>query len=142
MHHILQRKLPYLSHVFLLLLYNIHLWVQRKELLQILISKIPKKKILGIFKKAIDKRISLCYNIKCSREWRNRQTRTFEGRVSLMYGFKSRFPHQQEEVNHKGWPLFVEREMGKFSSRFSNFSLKTIINRFLNARHFPHKKRL
>ena len=31
------------------------------------------------------------------REWRNRQTRTFEGRVSLMYGFKSRFPHQDKD---------------------------------------------
>ena len=30
------------------------------------------------------------------REWRNRQTRTFEGRVSLMYGFKSRLSHQRE----------------------------------------------
>ena len=29
------------------------------------------------------------------REWRNRQTRTFEGRVSSTYGFKSRLPHQQ-----------------------------------------------
>ena len=27
------------------------------------------------------------------REWRNRQTRTFEGRVVTPYGFKSRFPH-------------------------------------------------
>ncbi len=33
--------------------------------------------------------------LKVLREWRNRQTRTFEGRVSLMYGFKSRFPHQK-----------------------------------------------
>ena len=30
------------------------------------------------------------------REWRNWQTRTFEGRVSLMYGFKSRLSHQRE----------------------------------------------
>ena len=28
------------------------------------------------------------------REWRNWQTRTFEGRVVLPYGFDSRFPHQ------------------------------------------------
>ncbi len=27
------------------------------------------------------------------REWRNWQTRTFEGRVVLPYGFKSRFSH-------------------------------------------------
>ena len=31
-----------------------------------------------------------------TREWRNWQTRTFEGRVDLPYGFKSRFSH------HKG----------------------------------------
>ena len=28
------------------------------------------------------------------REWRNRQTRTFEGRVVIPYGFKSRLSHQ------------------------------------------------
>ena len=27
------------------------------------------------------------------REWRNRQTRTFEGRVVIPYGFKSRLSH-------------------------------------------------
>ena len=31
------------------------------------------------------------------REWRNWQTRTFEGRVVLPYGFNSRLPHQQKE---------------------------------------------
>ncbi len=29
-----------------------------------------------------------------AREWRNWQTRTFEGRVDFPYGFKSRLPHQ------------------------------------------------
>ncbi len=29
------------------------------------------------------------------REWRNWQTRTFEGRVVTPYGFKSRFSHQK-----------------------------------------------
>ena len=43
-----------------------------------------------------------------TREWRNWQTRTFEGRVDLPYGFKSRFSH------HKGislelMPLFFSR---------------------------------
>ena len=31
------------------------------------------------------------------REWRNRQTRTFEGRVFTTYGFKSRLSHQEED---------------------------------------------
>ena len=35
--------------------------------------------------------------MKPSREWRNWQTRTFEGRVVLPYGFNSRLPHQQKE---------------------------------------------
>ena len=30
------------------------------------------------------------------REWRNRQTRTFEGRVVIPYGFKSRLSHHIE----------------------------------------------
>ena len=30
------------------------------------------------------------------REWRNRQTRTFEGRVVIPYGFKSRLSHQEK----------------------------------------------
>ena len=33
------------------------------------------------------------YNVL--REWRNWQTRTFEGRVVLPYGFNSRLPHQK-----------------------------------------------
>ena len=32
---------------------------------------------------------------KYMREWRNWQTRTFEGRVVTPYGFKSRFSHQK-----------------------------------------------
>ena len=31
-----------------------------------------------------------------TREWRNRQTRTFEGRVVIPYGFKSRLSHQED----------------------------------------------
>ena len=38
----------------------------------------------------------MLYNIYRSREWRNRQTRTFEGRVFPTYGFKSRLPHQKK----------------------------------------------
>ena len=33
-----------------------------------------------------------------SREWRNRQTRTFEGRVVIPYGFKSRLSHQNRVI--------------------------------------------
>ena len=40
-----------------------------------------------------------CIIEKPLREWRNRQTRTFEGRVSSMYGFKSRLPHQIRTQN-------------------------------------------
>ena len=32
------------------------------------------------------------------REWRNWQTRTFEGRVVTPYGFKSRFSHQDTVI--------------------------------------------
>ena len=32
------------------------------------------------------------------REWRNRQTRTFEGRVVIPYGFKSRLSHQNRVI--------------------------------------------
>ncbi len=35
------------------------------------------------------------------REWRNWQTRTFEGRVVLPYGFDSRFPHQNKRERSK-----------------------------------------
>ena len=43
----------------------------------------------------LDKFLAPCYNMSCSeREWRNRQTRTFEGRVFSTYGFKSRLSHQ------------------------------------------------
>ena len=36
-----------------------------------------------------------CIILNVLREWRNWQTRTFEGRVVLPYGFNSRLPHQK-----------------------------------------------
>ncbi len=98
-------------------------------------------------KKTLDFCVFIVYNIKCStREWRNRQTRTFEGRVSLMYGFKSRFPHQDKDQVQLGlyfFPrvvgLFPDRKRDQTFATASVFALKTIINRFLHARHFPHK---
>ena len=38
-------------------------------------------------------------NLLISREWRNWQTRTFEGRVVTPYGFKSRLSHQKLLTN-------------------------------------------
>ena len=47
----------------------------------------------------LDKFLAPCYNMSCSeREWRNRQTRTFEGRVFSTYGFKSRLSHHAVTV--------------------------------------------
>ena len=40
------------------------------------------------------------------RKWRNWQTRTFEGRVVLPYGFKSRLPHQNKK-GHRMVSFFV-----------------------------------
>ena len=40
------------------------------------------------------------------REWRNRQTRTFEGRVVIPYGFKSRLSHQKAD-EHLVYLLFI-----------------------------------
>ena len=42
------------------------------------------------------------------REWRNWQTRTFEGRVVYPYGFKSRLSHQKGKS--KDLPFYVVRE--------------------------------
>ncbi len=42
------------------------------------------------------------YNIIRPREWRNWQTRTFEGRVDFPYGFKSRLPHQHKRRPERG----------------------------------------
>ena len=59
---------------------------------------------------------SLCYNSQRSernrdmREWRNRQTRTFEGRVVIPYGFKSRLSHQ-ERIPLRN-PLFTTTRKG------------------------------
>ncbi len=43
------------------------------------------------------------------REWRNRQTRTFEGRVFTTYGFKSRLSHQ--EGDSSGIPFIHKLNM-------------------------------
>ena len=40
------------------------------------------------------------------REWRNRQTRTFEGRVVIPYGFKSRLSHQTPPFSWWSFYLF------------------------------------
>ena len=54
-----------------------------------------------------------CYNrqrserTKDTREWRNRQTRTFEGRVVIPYGFKSRLSHQEDSARN---PLFLPQK--------------------------------
>ena len=60
-----------------------------------------KKKTKNIkinFKKILKNMLTkgICGGIvyKHLREWRNRQTRTFEGRVVIPYGFKSRLSHQ------------------------------------------------
>ncbi len=60
------------------------------------------KNFIKTFKKTLDNGNSVCYNRQRSertksemREWRNRQTRTFEGRVVIPYGFKSRLSHQR-----------------------------------------------
>ena len=52
-------------------------------------------------KKTVDKRVHICYNHHVAKNKRvcwNWQTGTFEGRVSLAYGFKSRHSHQIVKV--------------------------------------------
>ena len=48
------------------------------------------------------------------REWRNRQTRTFEGRVVIPYGFKSRLSHQTESGRNSRSDSFF---LGSFVAR-------------------------
>ena len=49
------------------------------------------------------------------REWRNWQTRTFEGRVDLPYGFKSRFSHHKGISVLRLMPLFCLKELSPHS---------------------------
>ena len=48
-----------------------------------------------------------CIIEKPLREWRNWQTRTFEGRVVLPYGFDPRFPHQQKAPSNRCFLFFL-----------------------------------
>ena len=41
------------------------------------------------------------------REWRNRQTRTFEGRVVIPYGFKSRLSHQAKGTRKRAFCCYI-----------------------------------
>ena len=50
------------------------------------------------------------------REWRNWQTRTFEGRVVTPYGFKSRFSHQKDTDGKSRPFLFAAKQAAKNSS--------------------------
>ena len=72
-------------------------------------QKTDFEKVKKFFEKSVDKTKKLVYNTICChasvaklnmREWRNWQTRTFEGRVVTPYGFKSRFSHQQKEEHY------------------------------------------
>ena len=47
------------------------------------------------------------------REWRNRQTRTFEGRVVIPYGFKSRLSHQIKNLHFSVGSLFLCQKTGR-----------------------------
>ena len=73
------------------------------------------------------------------REWRNRQTRTFEGRVVIPYGFKSRLSHQKTAYTLCGLLfLFWGLEPGRVSAL-----RKCAGGTFLaeSARAVPHAKR-
>ena len=54
------------------------------------------KKIRFFSKKGLTNRKKCIIIYEVLREWRNWQTRTFEGRVIPSYGFDSRLPHQQK----------------------------------------------
>ena len=61
-------------------------------------------------KKTVDKRVYICYNHHVAKNKRvcwNWQTGTFEGRVSLAYGFKSRHSHQPMKPYKRLFKLFV-----------------------------------
>ena len=60
------------------------------------------------------------------REWRNRQTRTFEGRVVIPYGFKSRLSHQTGKIRTK----FSKLEMGSDFLFFSDMII--LVTELLN----------
>ncbi len=69
-----------------------------------IIPKSNNKKSEKIFKKISKKLLTTAVGFAIignvpseqdMREWRNRQTRTFEGRVVIPYGFKSRLSHQR-----------------------------------------------
>ena len=47
-----------------------------------------------------------------ARQCWNRQTGTFEGRVSLTYGFKSRLPHQIEQISYEVCSIFYAKSEG------------------------------
>ena len=49
------------------------------------------------------------------REWRNRQTRTFEGRVVIPYGFKSRLSHQNKKSRNSGSFCFAVNQDGTWT---------------------------
>ena len=50
------------------------------------------------------------------------------------------FPAPIKKADHVGPVFFIGRKKGQTSGKPSVFKLKTIINRFLNAWHFPHHK--
>ena len=64
------------------------------------------KKTFKNFKKVLTNEYFGGIVLKHSREWRNRQTRTFEGRVVIPYGFKSRLSHQTPPFRRWSFSLF------------------------------------
>ncbi len=76
-----------------------------------------------------------------SREWRNWQTRTFEGRVVYPYGFKSRLSHQKEKGCIASLFLLILRARGETDlGTASVFALKSTSGAFLRDISRTEKK--
>ncbi len=75
------------------------------------------------------------------REWRNWQTRTFEGRVVTPYGFKSRFSHHKKTPDQSVWCFFV-LETGSAEAVNATGVLTGNVFRFAlaNGGHRPTRK--
>ena len=114
--------------------------IKRKDTASV--KRTPEKHSEKKFKKTYEKRLTtpflsaIIQNVpRNMREWRNRQTRTFEGRVVIPYGFKSRLSHQNRQAFNKACRFFfLPLHSSLFIIRRIISYYKTIFHHKINSR--------
>ena len=97
-----------------------------------------RQKNIFFFEKSLDKTRNMLYNYMAFAGVAESADAHVWGACIFDVRVQVPFPAPSKKAELNALP-FCLGETGQFSGKPSNFALKTIINRFLNVRHFPHQ---